>query len=326
MKRLILVSGGYDLLNALSYIRSDVAPLCKSTIVLLYSVGNVPHSLRESVQAMCAQSTEIDDFSYKKIASNNRSDRLSFANALKKTFLNDDVELLTFRIFGKLEKELIKTIDPSRLVLVENGIATYLPPVSRMPWSVNRIERQLAKQVNVAWLPLHLRFGVPFYLSKQVVHSPELNVYKNLCSDLAKKLKCEIHKDASKKSLVFVIGTSYYRLGHISEEDEAACYRLFCENAIERGAQVIWKPHPRLNSKLNWVGDMCDKEIQNPYPQELFLSSLAGNNVEVASIASTSLSVSEIYFNAKPILISSKVTKEIESKLSHVKLMRQKYI
>ena len=313
MKRLFLISGAYDLINCLLLIENTKEIYANHLI--LYSTGNIPEKLENLTRSI---SERLDCFlSYDFVSKDSLSNE-EFQDALcglieEKDFIHSD-ELVIWRLFGKLETNIIRFISPRHLIIVENGLATYYPPVNP----------QLNGQYRVpdsAILPMQSFFGNPFYVPKNAVK----NISKNKIRKTYSKLNALFHDlipTFYSGDHAIVIGTSFYRMKILPDKLEENTI-LNCLSHLSKSRSVVFKPHPR--DERDWSAIIQDKIHLDlsAIPIEIILPTL-GKKVKLHSISSGSLVTGYLFFGSEIICFGEEVANILNNQYPHVKKLRER--
>ena len=139
-----------------------------------------------------------------------------------------------------------------------------------------------------------------------LVKAPSANSYRRYANIFGNSNKQD------EKFEAFIIGTSLYRLGIISQEEEIHAYHSFIEklegqNEIKK---ILWKPHPRMDKRCEiFVKDFKKVTmITDDTPIELLFSRNRAEKSLSASIASSALLSGWLYFGITPIILDVKLS------------------
>jgi hypothetical protein len=317
-RRVSFITGAADLFNLILYLNKN-APVFENHLVI-YSTGNIPKKLLLTIKIIANSSRQFTSINYFEI--NHRELANSFLDKLSNLVKRKISELTIWRVYGKLEHGIIQSLKPSKLVLIENGIATYCPPNIDQSSSLKAFIKP-----DIAWLSLIDRFGIPYYLNDVKIIVPLPEEFRKTCENLL-DLFPEITSFKNRilcDNLVIVVGTSLYRTGAICQEDEINSQIDIIKAYYNSRYRVVYKAHPRLPSKYFEQFLYRFDCIHWDYPLELFFASIYPHNFSVVSIASTAIATAEIYFQAKVKLIPAHFISTLEKKLPHVALIRNRY-
>ena len=299
MRSIAFVTGTGDLLNLYMYLDHCTFDSSEKQlyIVLLGNKKNITQRHLSACQDFAIQHFMNSGFVY--IESDAKDYLLHVFNYFQLSITSAFEELFLFHVFGSIEFKIASILNAKKVILLENGIATYDPPKGRL-----RQSPQI--DVNEAWLPLSPILGNPTYLNGDLVKAPSTIRYQKAVKPLSNE------NSLNNKFDIFIIGTSLYRLGIISLIDEIHAYSSYIEK-LERDNTVnniLWKPHPRMQcSEINIFKDFEKVTIiEDDMPIELLFSRKNPSAAVSASIASSALLSGFLYFGIKPIILDAKIT------------------
>ena len=320
MKRLVVVTGGYDLLNAISYMQSPHAPPAEDAALVLYSANNVPDALRDATQRMAdAAAGMFSSFHFVET-----KDREQVYAQLRALARDGEIEVVTWRVFGRCEKYAIRKLAPRRLVLIENGISTYEPIEKAFETGWRRWFEKPHRRPDFAWLPLSHRLALPANVDPAKAAKPDPAAYRALCRTLAGKL-VDQPIALPNKPVSLLVGTSYHRKPGVEEADERDVYVAYAREAASRGRALLWKPHPRSEGAEGWLDALGAQVVHTSLPLEVALAHVLGPQVEVASIASSALATCDIFFDAVPIPLGERIVEAATPRAPHAGVIHRLY-
>ena len=309
MNHLAFITGPADFLNFYSYLRHHKIEGENIGVVLFGNARNISEDLKVIT---CNLSGALENASYYFQDSDEGIDGLSYL-MLKLGLRRKTVKsLFITHVFGEYENLVIDMFSFDRLILIENGLATYYPPIQRDPrLKENYYSTESIQHVHEAWLPLAQFIGQPFYLSRDVVKSPSVQEFQSSTADLVTRSGLAPVSTEPYNKIIFVAGTSLYRLGVISPEREVECYEQFISQIggldVDR---IYWKPHPRMSIDSKAVSSNSTKvtTLTDSIPLEFHFLHKKADHATCASIASTSLLFGRHMYDIKPILIPENFT------------------
>ena len=312
MIHIAFITGPADFLNLYSYLQHNKLEREKISIVLFGTGRNVSEDLKIVTRNL---SRLLDNASYYFQDSDEGVDGL-YSLRQEMGFTGKlATNLFITHVFGAFENLVLDTFVYDRLILIENGLATYYPPIARDPsLKQDYYAAKPRKQVHEAWLPLAQFIGHPFYLSRDVVESPSAQDFRSSTADLLTRSGLTPTSENVCKKVVFVAGTSLYRLGVISQEREIECYQQFVEKIVETDVdRIYWKPHPRMSINSDAVSSISAKvtTLTDPIPLEFHFLQKKSDHSTCASIASSALLFGQHIYDVKPILLSQNFKEEI---------------
>ncbi|MCF3641972.1 alpha-2,8-polysialyltransferase family protein [Rhizobium sp. TRM95111] len=314
------ITGPADLFNLLSALPELNLPIDRWIIAIIGTERNISQSMIE----MCGKISGKEKIYF--INFENKSSIGHFITEYGSKFSN----IATTHLFGSNENSILSKIEWNNLILIENGIATYYPPFSRIKCDKNSYLNAKAKYIpDIAILPLSKshQIGLPFYLRGYEQISTigyDEKRYRATLSQIRSALgiRClrTIFEESSK--IAVVAGTSLSRTGVIDAETETNIYENLLETILLEGDydQVVWKPHPRQNSITapNITSQANFTVLNDSLPLEIYLP-FDDNSVDVFSIASSSLLTAELFHHLR----SYRVQAELETKSHpHLEAMR----
>lgn len=298
-RSIAFVTGTGDLLNLYMYLDKFRDDTIKEWlhIVLLGTRANITVRHLTSCETFVAEHFSDSQLVY--IESDTKDYIHQVFKQLQLSLASEFKELFIFHAFGKIETRIATIINAQKTVLLENGIATYNPPKGRLSKSP-----QIA--VNEAWLPLAPILGSPYYLKEDVVKTPSTEGYQETAKKLSQDKKLIGGYD------VFVIGTSLYRLGIVTLEEEINAYSSYIESLVSNNniEKIVWKPHPRMqSSELNFFADYKKVSVINDdMPIELVFALKHPKRAFSASIASSALLSGWVYFGITPNILEASLS------------------
>lgn len=302
MRHMAFITGTADFLNLYSYLLDRKLLEEPLTVVLFGNSRNVSSELLATARRL----TEIlpaAAFDYLDL------DQEGGIESIVAKHLAADArveKLLITHLFGAKENQILDVINRDKLVLIENGLATYLPPLGRDPrFQQDYYGVRPLHAVQEAWLPLAPVLGAPFYLPEEIVEAPSIESFRRAALAITDALNLKPLQLQSEERVMFVAGTSLYRLKVLSHADESAAYQLFIEDCLENGYdRVCWKPHPRMLLPMQELptGKQRVETIADSLPMELrFLEAPEGAGC--GSIASSAIFLGSHYFDIEPTLL-----------------------
>lgn len=315
------------MLNSISYLRHCAVVMPAENHVLLYAhpSSNVPLPLVNATRILAEVSPEVTSFQFHQMGGPEQVAVDGLLANIRNWYGAPIGELLIWRIFGAIEESVIIRLAPSRLVLIENGIATFDPPSRRTLFRPHGVDRGIARRVTVAWLPMGPLFGRPRYLQERQTGRPMVEDYRKLCVELANRLDCSLDSSTAQAPIALIVGTSLYRTGAVTREAEQEAYLDVIRKLCKRGFQVVWKPHPRADciAGIDLTGEVC--RLESAMPLELWAAALGCADAVIGSIASSALATLGIYFGYTPLLVEFAGEKKLCRKLPHVRRIRSHF-
>jgi hypothetical protein len=310
MKHIAFITGPADFLNLYSYLQHYKMEREAVAIVLYGTARNISEGLKVATAKL---SGSLDNSSYYFQDADEGIDGLCSLK-LKIGLIEKGLKsLFMTHVFGKYENLVLDTFSYDRLILIENGLATYYPPTGRDPrLKQDYYSTEPRKYVHEAWLPLAQFIGNPFYLTSDVVKSPSVQEFRSSTADLLARTGLVPSSVEVCKKIVFIAGTSLYRLGVISQEREIECYQQFVNQIVETDVdRIYWKPHPRMSVSSGTVSSISTKVITltDLMPLEFQFLQKKSEHMTCASIASSTLLFGQHIYDVKPILISEQLKK-----------------
>jgi hypothetical protein len=322
MKHIAFITGSADFLNLYSYLQHHGIVDDSIGVVLFGNARNIPEDLKRATKKL---TDRLPHGSFYFLDSDQGVEGVSTLKEQIAAYPRSasPTNLFITHVFGRFENLILDTFDYEKLILVENGLATYFPPTGRDP----QLERDYYraepnKHVHEAWLPLAQFIGRPFYLSKDTVNSPSIQGFRGSALDLSSETRIGPLKGEANEEVMFVAGTSLYRLGVLSQSDEIESYAKFILEAAETGAdRIYWKPHPRMSVNPNTMSSISPKvtTLLDSMPLEFHFLNEIGARVSCASIASSSLLLGRYFFDVEPRLIQTGFAKE--SRYPHLSVL-----
>lgn len=220
-------------------------------------------------------------------------------------------------VLGRFENMILDKIKRDKLILIENGIATYFPPSARIQYLNPKSFHDLSEAV----LPLSQLGIYPSYLNfhKPTIIVPQRESFLSLAGIHQKHCRplVDFPEDVSVK---IVIGTSLYRLGVIERETEEDLYLAELKLADE--GLKFFKGHPRAFASRKLSQPTSNARCLNPHlPVELLAAGLyTKTKVKACSIASSSLLSLKAYGLAEISRIPAKLD---SSRHPHLQFMQK---
>jgi hypothetical protein len=305
MKHIAFITGPADFLNLYSYLQHHEITSDSIAVVLFGNSRNISEGLKSTTRELTGHLT---DASFHYLDQDDGADGIYSLRSEVFPTQASPVNLFITHIFGKFVNQLLDIFEFERLILVENGLATYYPPVGRDPrLKQDYYATRPFHKVDEAWLPLASFIGCPFYLSKDIVKSPSVPQFRSAVEQLVISTQFNPAKVETGEKVVFVAGTSLYRLGVISQEEEVKKYENFVLQATQEGFdRIYWKPHPRMLLNPDVWSSISSKvtTLTDHLPLEFHFLQSSGLQY-CASIASTSLLFGKHFFAVEPQLISA---------------------
>jgi len=303
MKHFAFITGTADFLNLYSYLIHRALTADPIAVVLFGNSRNISEDLTEATRHLVEV---LPDASFDFLDLDLGEEGLQAIKDARCPESSRVGLLLITHVFGKFETIIMDAFDHEELVLVENGLATYFPPVGRDPQlEQSYFQARPARPVHEAWLPLAPVIGCPFYVPEAAVSFPSVEAFRSAARELADWVSMEPLGLLPGEKVMFVAGTSLYRLKVISHEGETACYRRFISEAFAAGYdRICWKPHPRMMLDAGGLSADEDRFIMfsDSLPFEFrFLE--APPEAGCASVASSAIFLGAHYFGIEPMLI-----------------------
>lgn len=311
-KRLVCISSPADLVNAIAFIRSSLhnSPNDENYIIGLEK-NHFSAATLNFVQKICSTDRTLIDNVAEVIQEDKPIKRIN----RRKLGVVD--ELLVWRAFSETEVRLINRVTYKKLVLIENGIGSYSPPILKT-LSTKKVSAR-AKRIDQFWGPLVGKVAPRYTMPNAIFTAPETEDYVSFLKSLSEETGV-ISPDGISS---IVVGSSYYRLGVIKKSDEEELYYRAVNDALkEASGYVLWKPHHRAKDFRVSFGDPRVLTFSDAIPLELIIANIPAKPPKIIGLGSSILPISKFYFNSPIELISDQGVNKIVAHVQHVNMVR----
>ncbi|MFV3131457.1 polysialyltransferase family glycosyltransferase [Niveispirillum sp. KHB5.9] len=166
-------------------------------------------------------------------------------------------ELWVYSLYAASQKLLIELLSEARVFFVDDGLDSYNQQPVHDPDAGEGHEailaairpkgvmRQHLRRLAGIFLGLVREMRLPAYLSGLAYLEMEAEQQRRSLEAMGPHPLWDVRPPETGRGWAIVIGSSFYRLGLLSAQDEESLYLDTCRLLAAQGYRVLYKPHPR---------------------------------------------------------------------------------
>jgi len=308
VQRLILVNGAWELISVLASLRESakVDGVASNDTLLIYSVqpGQLPTRMANALKSLAEGQWSWRHIGYAppRCGAEQLLDRNYIEKLRREANVSEVDELWVGSLHGWVPKAAAEAYRLAKLILVDDGMATYVP--AEPPWRWRRVlrhprsaMRELVRAVRASRSLAHTNRGIclhhwrrvdrAYLLLDHLLPTPELlkrvpqihveaSRVRATLEELGKDLEIVNAADILSEAAV-VIGQCLSNYDDLSWDEEAGVFKELIAFAFRSNERVVWKEHPRVFQPYGptlqkWFPELAIVPDLGPWPFEIIMS------------------------------------------------------